>query len=175
MATENAARPPLEESHERLRLVSEVPNAPSSTPQRELLRAAALRADRSRHVLRNMDADHAHRLWEGLLAGRWTLVDWFDTDGRRFIITKRNDRLPHPSRGLTPRERQVTMRGALGASSKAIGYELGISPSRVSSLLNAAMRKLGVRTKAQLVVMVRALQVKDPSSSFSAASGDLNG
>lgn len=144
-------------------------------PRQELLRAAALRADRARHVLENLDADHARRLWEGLLAGQWALVDWFDSEGRRFIITKRNDRLPQPSRGLTRRERQVAMCAALGASSKAIGYELGISPSRVSSVLNAAMRKLGVRTQAQLVVMVRAMQAQESSRSSRVTGGKLNG
>jgi DNA-binding CsgD family transcriptional regulator len=49
------------------------------------------------------------------------------------------------------------MGAALGESSKLTGYRLGISPSRVSTLLRAAMRKLDVRTKAQLVVMVRVL------------------
>ena len=168
MATENAARRSLQESHERLRLVPERPS--SSMPQRELLRAAALRADRARHVLKNLDADHAQRLWEGLLAGRWAIVDWFDSEGRRFIIARRNDQLLHRPRGLTRREQQVAMRAALGASSKAISYELGISPSRVSSVLNAAMRKLGVRTKAQLVVMVRTLQAQE-SRAFRAAGG----
>lgn len=174
MATETAARHSLEESHERLRLVPESPSS-GSIPQREFVRAVALRADRARHVLNNLDYDHARRLWEGLLSGRWTLLDWFDSEGRRFIIAKRSDERPHPARGLTPRERQVALYAALGQSSKAIAYELGISPSRVSALLKASMAKLGVRSKAQLVVMVRALQAQHSPSSVSAAVGELNG
>jgi len=36
-----------------------------------------------------------------------------------------------------------------------IGYNLGISKGRVSTLLTSAMRKLGVRTRAQLVKKLR--------------------
>ena len=54
-------------------------------------------------------------------------------------------------------EHEVAVAAALGESSKLTGYRLGISPSRVSTLLKGVQRKLGVRTKAQLVVMVRLL------------------
>ena len=85
------------------------------------------------------------------------MVDWFDSDGRRFIIAKLDATKRGCARGLTNRERQVALSAALGESNKVTGYRLGISPSRVSALLKAAMRKLGVRTKVQLVVMVRIL------------------
>jgi len=39
----------------------------------------------------------------------------------------------------------------MGQTNKMIGYRLGLSRSRVSLLLRSAMRKLGVRTRAQLV------------------------
>lgn len=87
-------------------------------------------------------------------------MDWFDSDGRRFIIARSNPRRHGSPRGLTDRERQVVLSAALGESSKLTGYQLGISPSRVSALLKTAMGKLGVRTKAQLVVMVRLLDTE---------------
>jgi DNA-binding CsgD family transcriptional regulator len=103
-------------------------------------------------------------LWDGLVQGQLRLVDWFDSDGRRFIIAKPSASRRGRSRGLTKREREVAECAARGESSKRTGYELGISPSRVSALLNAAMRKLGVRTKVQLVVMVRLLTARGAAS-----------
>ena len=124
----------------------------------EALRHAALRLDGAGRALRETDADRALLLWEGLVCGRLTLVDWFDANGRRFILVKLAEQEPGCTCGLTAREYEVAMAATLGESSKITAYRLGISPSRVSTLLRATMRKLGVRTKAQLVIMVRLLE-----------------
>lgn len=157
-----------------LRLVHRARPVPRALPAKELLRAAARELDGAPRVLRQVEADRAIRLWEGLMQGRWTLVDWFDSDGRRFIIVKQNPPRRGYPRGLTKREREVAMSAALGASSKATGYDLGISPSRVSALLKAAMRKLGVRTKAQLVVMVRVLNARQCSAASAPPFGPIH-
>ncbi len=125
--------------------------------RRESLREAALTLDRTPRAVGESETARALLLWEGLVRGRLSLVDWFDVDGRRFILVKSNTSRPRCACGLTAREQEVAMGAAVGESSKLTGYRLGISPSRVSTLLRAAMRKLGVRTKAQLVVMVRVL------------------
>ena len=124
----------------------------------EMLRDAALRLDRTRRDFRKTDTERALLVWEGLVRGRVTLVDWFDADGRRFILLKLNTSKAGRACGLTAREQQVAMSAALGESSKIISYRLGLSTSRVSVLLNGVMRKLGVRSKAQLVMMVRVLE-----------------
>ncbi len=124
---------------------------------REALRDTALRLDRERPGLGQHETDRAPLLSEGLVHGRLRLVDWFDEDGRRFILVAPRKAKAGRARGLTAREEQVAMSAALGESSKLTGYRLGISPSRVSTLLRATMRKLDVRTKAQLVMMVRVL------------------
>jgi DNA-binding CsgD family transcriptional regulator len=123
----------------------------------ETLRQAALRLDGVGRALRQTDAERAPLLWEGLARGRLALVDWFDANDRRFILVKLNDRAGSYACGLTAREHQVAVAAALGESSKLTGFRLGISPSRVSTLLKGVQRKLGVRTKAQLVTMVRLL------------------
>ena len=128
-----------------------------STVPLETLRQAARRLDGAGRALRETDTDRALLLWEGLVRGRLTLVDWFDANDRRFILVKLNDRQGSQPCGLTAREYEVAVAAALGESSKLTGYRLGISPSRVSTLLKGVQRKLGVRTKAQLVVMVRLL------------------
>jgi DNA-binding CsgD family transcriptional regulator len=125
--------------------------------RRGSLRQAAVRLDRTLRAGGESETARAFLVWEGLVRGRLTLVDWFDVDGRRFILVKPNTVRSGCACGLTTREQEVAMSAALGESSKLTGYRLGISPSRVSTLLRAAMRKLGVRTKAQLVVMVRVL------------------
>ena len=58
-------------------------------------------------------------------------------------------------RGLNEREHQVVAYAAMGQTNKMIGYRLGLSRSRVSLLLRTAMRKLRVRTRAELVSKVR--------------------
>jgi DNA-binding CsgD family transcriptional regulator len=60
-------------------------------------------------------------------------------------------------RGLSERERQVVRYAAFGQTNKMIAYRLGLSRSRISLLLRSAMRKLGAKTRAQLVQMVQTL------------------
>jgi DNA-binding CsgD family transcriptional regulator len=121
------------------------------------IREAAVRIDKARGKLRKSDPAEALEIWHGLVRGRWSLVDWFDTDGRRFVLAKPNAPQIGDPRGLTEREHQVATYAALGETSKIIGYRFGVSPPRVSALLNAAMRKLGVKTQAQLVEKMRGL------------------
>jgi DNA-binding CsgD family transcriptional regulator len=119
------------------------------------IREAARQVDKARGPLRKKDPSEALRLWKGLVRGKWTLVDWFDTDGRRFVLAKPNAPRIKDPRGLTEREAQVATYASLGETSKMIGYRLGLSPSYVSRLLRDAMRKLGVKTQPQLVEKMR--------------------
>jgi DNA-binding CsgD family transcriptional regulator len=118
---------------------------------REVLRRAVLRVDRARGELRRQDAGRALELWKGLVDARWTLVDHFDSDGRRFVVATKNPLpLNRPLR-LTLRERQVAALVAAGHSNKLIAYELGISQGSVASTLSHVMQKLGLRTRTELV------------------------
>lgn len=124
----------------------------------DILREAAIQIDRARGRLRRKDPEHALEIWRGLVEGRWSLVDWFDSDGRRFVLAHPNPpRLKDP-RGLTERESQVCSYVSLGETNKLISYRLGINQSKVSSTLRSAMRKLGVRTRPQLVERLRGFQ-----------------
>lgn len=130
----------------------------------EKLRAAARLVDKARGALRKEEPTEALRLWEGLVRGKWSLIDWFDTDGRRFVLAKPNAPRIRDPRGLTEREAQVATYASLGEPSKIIGYRLGLSPTYVSRLLGNAMRKLGVKTQAQLVEKMRGVQSKPPAA-----------
>ena len=99
--------------------------------------------EKARGKQRKTDPEGATDAWNGLVTGRWSLVDRFERDGRRYIVARRNEHhLPDP-RALTPRERAVAHLAALGKSNKLIGYELGISASTIAGHLSAAMKKLG--------------------------------
>lgn len=78
---------------------------------------------------------------------RVVIVDRFERGGRWFIVgvEQRGDA------ALTKRESQVVDAAIGGRSNKYIAYELGVSDSTVRVLLARAARKLGVRTRAELV------------------------
>lgn len=119
------------------------------------LRDAAVRVDSARGRLRESDPQEALETWWALMQGRWSMVDWFDSDDRRFVLAVPNPPNFGDPRGLTSRELQVATYAALGDPSKLIGYRLGISKATVSRALRVAMHKLSVKTQAQLVEKMR--------------------
>jgi DNA-binding CsgD family transcriptional regulator len=117
---------------------------------RDCLRRAAKAIDRARSKARSNE-DEALGLWQGLVAGRWSLVEQFDSDGRRFLVARRNDPQVTDPRALGLRERQVLAYVAMGHPAKLIAYALGVAPSLVSLTRRTAMRKLGLQTTADVV------------------------
>lgn len=120
-------------------------------PAREALRSMVRRIDRARSRRQREDAEEATVLWEAMVAGRWSLVDHFDRDGRRFVLARPNEPITNPLESLTERERQVLGLIANGHSNKLVGYELGLSASTVSTLLSRARHKLGATDRVSLV------------------------
>ena len=126
------------------------------------LREMARQVDKARGRAGRQDPDRALEVWEGLVRGRWSLIDWFDSDGRRFVVALPNAPNCGDPRGLTDRELQVAKLSARGESAKLIGYTLGLSRQRVSQLLRRAMHKLGVKTQPQLVVELATFRKSAP-------------
>jgi DNA-binding CsgD family transcriptional regulator len=125
--------------------------APATSPEaREVLRAGVLAVDRARGALRRRDPERAAEIWQALVAGRWSLLDHFDSDGRRFVVAHRNDAGVPDARGLTRRECQVLAHVVLGQSNKMVAYELGLSASTVAGHLASARTKLGLPSAAVL-------------------------
>lgn len=118
---------------------------------RAALRDAALRIDRARGRHSRIDAEEVTNLWRGLVAERWSLVDHFDKDGRRYFIAHSNAPKAATRGALTEREAQIVSAICLGHSVKLVGYELGIAPSSVATHLARAKKKLGVRTTVELI------------------------
>ena len=135
----------------------------------EILRRAARRVDQARGKLRKDDPRKALETWKALVRGRWSVVDWFDSDGRRFVLAKPNPPKVFDPRGLNAQECQVVTYVLLGDTNKLIAYRLGLSQGRVSVLLKSAMHKLGAKSKAQLVQKLGPLGVPTFTSSEWAA------
>ncbi len=125
---------------------------------REALRDAVLRSEKSRGKQRRSDPEEATEAWTALVAGRWSLVDRFERNGRRYVVARRNEHaLPDP-RALTQRERAIAHLAALGKPNKLIGYELGLSVSTIGSHLSRVMRKLGAKSRVDLIQLITHLR-----------------
>lgn len=120
-------------------------------PSRDSLRRAATALERSRGRMRRDDSDRAVLDWKVLIEQKWSLLDHFDRDGKRYILACRNSPSALADALLTPRERQVVLLAARGHSNKLIGYELGIATSTVGVLLGRAAARLGVKTRRALL------------------------
>lgn len=122
-----------------------------------LLRRAALQIERARSKQGRREPEPATRAWRGLVDGRWTLLDQFETDGKRFVVATRNEVALKKPRPLSARERQVLAYAAMGQSNKEIAYSLGLSAATVRVLLARASQKLGVRGRSEAVAKFNTL------------------
>ena len=108
------------------------------------------RRERARSKRERADPDCALALWEGLVAGRWSLVDHFESDGKRFVVAHKNDpdrliragsraasaRSPSTSGWAAPRRRSPTCSASLATA--------------VSNATHRAVAKLGLGGRAEL-------------------------
>ncbi|MDX2090347.1 MAG: helix-turn-helix transcriptional regulator [Kofleriaceae bacterium] len=121
-----------------------------ATSARERLRDAVRAMEKARGPLRRRSADEALAMWRGLVDGRWSLVDHFDSDGKRFIVAAENRPHIRDPRALRQRESAALELARGGAAPKDIAYALGISPSNARSLLAGALKKLGLANRGDL-------------------------
>jgi DNA-binding CsgD family transcriptional regulator len=128
---------------------------------RAQLARAVVAIDRARSRLRRDDPDEAVEAWRCLVSGRWSLLEHFDSDGRRFLVARKNDpETPGPS-AISLRERQILLGRARGLPLKLISYDLGLSIGAVSKTLRSGMKKLGLTHEAELIA---ALSLSAPRS-----------
>jgi DNA-binding CsgD family transcriptional regulator len=131
--------------------------AARSFDARQALRDAARAVDRARCDQHRKDPEAALLSWKGLVEGRWSLVDQFDSDGRRFLVARRNDPAFRRPRALSRRERHVAALAAVGHPSKVIAYQLGISSAAAAATLTRALHKLGLHSRAELATVAGVL------------------
>jgi len=121
------------------------------------LREAALRMDRARSRRTRATPDEALAMWRALVGGRWSLIERFDSDGRRILVARRNDPTARALCALNERERKVLALLAVGHSLKLCAYELGCAESTISAAMHSAFSKLGLASRAELVELHGAL------------------
>ena len=123
-----------------------------ATPRaRRSLSEAVVRSERARGRLRKTDSQEATTLWRALVAGRWSIVESIESDGKRLLVARANPLGNRDRAALSKSESDVVWLVAFGHSYKYIAYELGLTVSTVVRRLNAAMQKLGVKSRAELV------------------------
>ena len=118
---------------------------------RAALKRAVKDLERSRGRIRKDDPDEAVFLRKGLVSGRWTLLDQFENDGKRYVVARRNDVAQQGAAPLSTRERQAVAYASLGHTNKLIAYEMGITATTVAVLLHRAARKLGASSRDELL------------------------
>jgi DNA-binding CsgD family transcriptional regulator len=136
---------------------------------REELRDAALAFEEARTKRMRADVDRATERWRPLVVSRWSLLDDFDSDGKRFVVAVENSPPTRPPRkDLSEREHEVLTQAHMGHTTKVIAYELGLSHSTVRVLLHRAARKLGASTQKEAIARFDALvkkhEHKEPES-----------
>lgn len=116
---------------------------------RDALRDAVRAVDRAR--TRGASDEHELPRWQGLVDGRWSLVDHFEGSGRRYYVAMRNPPNATLIRKLSEKERSVIGYTLRGTSQKIGAYALGMAPSNYSRALRNGMSKLGIRTVPALM------------------------
>ncbi|HSC88985.1 MAG TPA: LuxR C-terminal-related transcriptional regulator [Polyangiaceae bacterium] len=123
---------------------------PDAEEGRVSLADAVRVTEHARGAMRRLAPDEALSAWRGLVDGRWSVVEHTERDGKRLLVAFENT--PQTLQfGVAERERAVLGYAALGHSNKYIAYELGWSEPQVSRLLHSGMRKLGLRSRPELI------------------------
>lgn len=118
---------------------------------RAALIEATRRIERARADAASSEPERVLELWQGLVSGRWSLVDKWDSDGRRYVAAYPNGATVGNVDGLGPTELRILHMYLLRASPGEIAFALGFSRSTVERVLSSAAKRLGLRSRAELV------------------------
>jgi DNA-binding CsgD family transcriptional regulator len=122
--------------------------------ERESLSGIVRRVERARGRLRRTDPEEALAIWLALFDGRWSVVERTESDGRRFLLARRNPPGERDPIALTQGERDVLACVARGHSNKYTGYLLGVATSTVATRLESARKKLGLPSRREAIEML---------------------
>ncbi len=122
--------------------------------ERASLSGIVRRIERARGRLRRTDPEEALEIWLALFDGRWSVVERTESDGRRFLLARRNPPGDRDPIALTQGERDVLACVARGHSNKYTGYLLGVATSTVATRLESALRKLGLPARRDAIEML---------------------
>jgi DNA-binding NarL/FixJ family response regulator len=130
------------------------PSEARTVPASPSLRRVVVQTDRARAAALDGVVEDPRTLWRGIVDRACSLVDRFESDGRRYLVARVCTPGVHDPRRLSARERQVLLLIALGRSQKFAAYELGIRISTATTHVRNAMRKLGVQRRMDLVRVI---------------------
>lgn len=125
---------------------------------REALCAAVAQLEAARGEARRLPPWQSLALSTALSSGRWSLVDHFESGGRRLLVAQCNEPRAPTIASLTARERAALGLARQRHSNKMVAYQMGISASTVGVLLHRAARKLGVSTRQELIAAYQAAE-----------------
>lgn len=137
---------------------------------RDALREAVKRIEHARSRAGRREGETSIDAWTALVEGRWSLVDHFESDGKRFLFALQNQADAPDPRALTRDERPILHLVAMGHSNKLVAYELGLPMGTVATRLASIMRKLGVRSRVQIVDRYTSLR----NAKFSPVASDAD-
>ena len=103
------------------------------------------------------DWEAALETWQGLVSGRWSLVQSFESGGRRYLVARRSLPAELPGRALQPLVAHALILRARGASYKQLAGELGISIAGAHQLVKHSCQRLGIRDEHELPLLLSAL------------------
>ncbi|MCA9693982.1 MAG: hypothetical protein KC636_30630 [Myxococcales bacterium] len=139
--------------------VAQASGTATDPDQRARLARSVAQIDVARTPTKRGGELEATELWQGLVEGRWSVIEHFDTDGRRYYVAIANPALGVKVRALSPIERQVAAMAIAGEANKVIGYALGVTESTVATHLTSTLRKLGLKSRMNLINLGVALGV----------------
>lgn len=125
---------------------------------KEMLHELDRRRARAARVAGDEIASEVLDLWRRLLTEGWALTE-LESDGhrRRIVAVRRRQHSALEVRRLPPEELQVVLLAAEGLSDQAISLDLGQPEGTVASRLARARRRLGLRSRVELVRLARTL------------------
>ena len=120
---------------------------------RDALVAAIHAIERARSKEMRATTDKALELWRGLVAGQWSLVEHWESGGRRYLAAYRNRPEMRDPRALTSTERSILKYLALGATNKDIVYVLGLPLGTVSTSVTRILKKLRLKRRVDVALL----------------------
>lgn len=120
----------------------------AAQPHLRTLTNAAVAVDRARGRMR-ANSVAALEAWRCLVAGEYSLIESFESDGRRFLVARKNPVTAPRTPLLTTREQRILALRVRGHTVKLIAYETGLSPATVSRDLAIALERTGSSSIAQ--------------------------
>lgn len=91
-------------------------------------------------------------LWDDITSGRFRIMDWYDREGRRYVVIRRV--APEQRARLSARQRRALALRSAGCALKVVALELGVSVTTAAREVELAMEALGLESTAALAAVL---------------------